>query len=101
MSGISRTRAAASHIQAKIFHPSHVESHTQDSSHVTIKSHRDSINREIGVAPRDWSTMPNPAYPKRGILVSAHISAEVGWCPNMLKPHAVTNGDQNISQQFW
>ncbi|GFX21458.1 hypothetical protein TNCV_1398721 [Trichonephila clavipes] len=45
--------------------------------------------------------MPHPSHPKRGILVSVQISAEVRWCPIMLKPHAVTNGDQKILLQFW
>ncbi|GFX21459.1 hypothetical protein TNCV_1398731 [Trichonephila clavipes] len=50
MSGISRTRAAASDIRATRFHLRQVESHKQDSSHASIKSNRDSINQEIGVA---------------------------------------------------
>ncbi|GBN46539.1 hypothetical protein AVEN_56164-1 [Araneus ventricosus] len=80
-------------------HFSQLESQKQDSSDVSIKSNRGSINREIGW-PRDWSTTPNPSHPKSGIQVIAYINAEVGWRPIMLKPHSVTNGDRNILQQF-
>ncbi|GBM30480.1 hypothetical protein AVEN_237704-1 [Araneus ventricosus] len=53
------------------------------------------------VAKEPPITKPNPSRPKPGIQVIAHINAEVGCRPIMLKSHSVTNGDRNILQQFW
>ncbi|GBL98077.1 hypothetical protein AVEN_84581-1 [Araneus ventricosus] len=66
-------------------HLSQLESHQQDSSDVPIKGGQGT----------------DPPRPKSGIQIIAHINAEVGWRPIMLKPHSVTNGYRIILQEFW